>query len=113
MIGEVYLDQSVTIITKEEPHGDSIDFENNEFLDRIFTEMYYGEEDTEYYTVLIGEDDFIKLYEAFTRQLGYNTIPDDERESLLEVYEMMADVIKEGLLKGVQMGYMLRCNGED
>ena len=113
MTKEVYLDQEVTIITKEEPHGNSIDLENNEFLDTIFTEMYYGECDTDSYTVLIEEDDFIKLYEFFTVQLGFNTLPDDERESLLEVYEMMADVIKEGLLKGVQMGYMLRCNEED
>jgi len=112
MIGEVYLDQGVTIITKEEPHGISIDFENNTFLDTIFTQMFIGEEDTDSYTVLIGEDDFIKLYEAFTRQLGYNNIPDGERESLLEVYEMMADVIKEGLLHEVQLAYSLRECGE-
>jgi len=112
MTEEVYLDQTVTIITKEEPHGNSIDLENNEFLDRIFTEMYYGEYDTEMYTVLIGEDDFIKLYEFFTVQLGFNNLPDGERESLLEVYEMMAEVIKEGLLHEVQLAYSLRDCGE-
>ena len=105
------LDQIINIIPKDSTPR-RIEFANNKFLDNLFQQRYIGLQETDMYTVLVGEDEFLKLYHYFTRVIGHG-VDEKEDEALLEVYEEMYDVIREGQLQEVQLEYVLYTNEEE
>lgn len=114
-MSEDFLDQTV-IIQYGAGYETSLDFGNNHFLDDVFTQSYTGEGDTGVYRVVVGEDEFLKLYDFFTRILAYGRLGGeyvDDYDGLVELYEEMKEVIVGSYVSGVIMEYYLRYDEED
>ena len=109
MTEQEYLSQTINIWNTT-GYDNTLDIENNKFIDNLFTESFIGQQDTGYYNVILDENGFMKLYKFLKMLLAYNSLSDeylDDREGVWDLYSLMVDAIKGGEINGIKLEYVL------